>query len=41
METFVPAVVDPQTSGGERRALGARVSFGVVHGSGYRLAATR
>jgi hypothetical protein len=30
METFVPAVVDPQTSGGERRALGARVSFGVV-----------
>ena len=41
METFVPAVVDPQTSGGERRALGARVSFGVVPGSGYRLAATR
>jgi hypothetical protein len=30
VETFVPAQVDPQNSGGERRALGARVSFGVV-----------
>ncbi len=30
IETFVPAEVDPETSGGERRALGARVDFGVV-----------
>ena len=30
METFVPAEVDPERSGFERRALGARVSFGVV-----------
>jgi hypothetical protein len=29
IETFVPAEVDPKTSGGERRALGARASFGV------------
>ena len=29
VETFVPAEIDPQTSGGERRALGARVSFAV------------
>jgi len=29
VETFVPAEVDPETSGGERRALGARVSFGI------------
>ena len=32
IETFVPAEVDPETSGGERRALGARVSFTVVPG---------
>jgi hypothetical protein len=30
METFVPAEVDPESSGGERRPLGARVSFGVI-----------
>jgi hypothetical protein len=30
IETFVPAEVDPERSGGERRALGARVAFGVV-----------
>ena len=30
IETFVPAEVDPETSGGERRALGARVDFGVI-----------
>ena len=30
IETFVPAKVDPQNSAGERRALGARVSFDVV-----------
>ena len=30
METFVPAEVAPARSGIERRALGARVSFGVV-----------
>ncbi len=30
METFVPALVDPERSDFERRALGARVSFGVV-----------
>ena len=30
IDTFVPAKVDPQNSGGERRALGARVSFDVV-----------
>ena len=30
IETFVPAEVDPETSAGERRPLGARVSFGVV-----------
>jgi hypothetical protein len=30
IETFVPAKVDPEGSGGERRALGARVSFGVL-----------
>ncbi len=29
-DTFVPAKVDPKGSGGERRALGARVSFDVV-----------
>lgn len=32
MDTFVPALVDPKGSGGERRALGARVSFAVVPG---------
>jgi hypothetical protein len=32
VETFVPAEIDPQTSGGERRALGARVSFAVDPG---------
>jgi hypothetical protein len=30
IETFVPAKIDPEHSGGERRALGARVGFGVV-----------
>jgi multisubunit Na+/H+ antiporter MnhB subunit len=30
IETFVPAEIDPKTSGGERRALGARVSFAVL-----------
>jgi len=30
IETFVPAEVDPVGSGGERRALGARVSFDVL-----------
>lgn len=30
IETFVPAKIDPKGSGGERRALGARVSFEVV-----------
>ncbi len=30
IDTFVPAEVDPETSGGEQRALGARVDFGVV-----------
>ncbi len=29
-DTFVPAEVDPETSGSERRALGARVSFDVI-----------
>ena len=29
IDTFVPAEVDPETSGGERRALGARVAFDV------------
>lgn len=29
-QTFVPAQVDPKGSAGERRALGARVSFDVV-----------
>ena len=29
-ETFVPGLVDPETSGSERRALGARVSFDVI-----------
>ena len=29
-DTFVPAQVDPKGSAGERRALGARVSFDVV-----------
>ena len=29
MDTFVPAKIDPKGSGGERRALGARVSFDV------------
>ena len=28
--TFVPGDVDPERSAGERRPLGARVSFGVV-----------
>ena len=32
IDTFVPAEVDPGTSGGEQRALGARVDFGVVPG---------
>ena len=30
IETFVPAKIDPEHSGGERRALGARVSFSIV-----------
>jgi hypothetical protein len=30
METFVPAKVDPKGSAGERRALGARISFDVI-----------
>jgi hypothetical protein len=30
IETFVPAKIDPEHSGGERRALGARVSFAIV-----------
>ena len=30
IDTFVPAEVDPETSGGEQRALGARVDFDVV-----------
>ena len=30
IETFVPAKIDPKGSGGERRALGAQVSFDVV-----------
>ncbi|HEU4757503.1 MAG TPA: hypothetical protein VFS72_12610, partial [Agromyces sp.] len=30
IDTFVPAKVDPENSGGERRALGARVAFAVV-----------
>jgi hypothetical protein len=30
MDTFVPAKVDPKGSAGERRALGARVSFDVI-----------
>lgn len=30
IETFVPAKVDPATSGGERRALGAQVAFAVA-----------
>ena len=30
IDTFVPAKIDPKGSGGERRALGARISFDVV-----------
>jgi len=30
IETFVPARIDPEHSGGERRALGARVSFAII-----------
>jgi hypothetical protein len=30
IETFVPATIDPKGSGGERRALGARVAFEVL-----------
>ncbi len=33
IETFVPALVDPAGSGGERRPLGARVSFAVLPGA--------
>ena len=30
IETFVPAKIDPESSGFERRALGARVDFGIL-----------